>query len=74
MLRSTLALSGLRSRNPAGTAGSVNKSAESAHVNLIWSPLAQTNFGVEYIFARREIEDGQTGKLNRLQVGGQYLF
>jgi hypothetical protein len=73
-LRSTLALSTLRSANPAGTAGTVNKSADSAHVNLIWSPFAQTNFGVEYIFARREIENGQSGKLNRLQVAGQYLF
>jgi len=73
-LRSTLALSTLRSSNPAGTAGTVNKSADSAHVNLIWSPLPQTNFGIEYIFARREIENGQNGKLNRLQIAGQYMF
>jgi hypothetical protein len=73
-LRSTLALSGLRANNPAGTAGSVNKSAESGHLNLIWSPLAQTNFGVEYIHARREIESGEKGRLNRLQASAQYLF
>jgi len=73
-VRSTLALSALRSSNPAGTAGSVNRGAESAHVNVIWSPIAQTNLGLEYIFATREIQNGQTGKLNRLQIGGQYFF
>jgi hypothetical protein len=73
-LRSTIALSGLRSNNPAGTAGSVNKSAESAHVNVIWSPLAQVNLGLEYIHAKREIENGQTGRLNRLQASAQYSF
>jgi hypothetical protein len=74
VLRSTLALSELRSNNPAGTAGSVNRAAESAHLNVIWSPVAQVNLGLEYILAKREIQNGETGKLNRLQLGGQYLF
>ncbi|MGL4576303.1 MAG: DcaP family trimeric outer membrane transporter [Burkholderiaceae bacterium] len=73
-LRSTLALSGLRSSNPSGVAGSANKSADSAHLNLIWSPLVQTNFGLEYIYAKRVIENGQSGKLNRLQAAAQYIF
>jgi hypothetical protein len=73
-LRSTIALSGLRSNNPAGTAGNVNKAAESAHVNVIWSPLAQVNLGLEYIHATREIENGQKGHLNRIQTSAQYVF
>ncbi|MEO8523221.1 MAG: DcaP family trimeric outer membrane transporter [Caldimonas sp.] len=73
-LRSTVALSGLGSSNPAGTAGSVNKAAESAHVNVIWSPIAQVNLGLEYIHATREIEDGQKGRLNRIQAAAQYTF
>jgi DcaP outer membrane protein len=73
-LRSTLALSGVGSSNPDGTAGAVNKSAESVHANLIWSPVERTNLGVEYIFARREIQNGDTGNLNRLQVSAQYSF
>jgi hypothetical protein len=73
-LRSTVALSGLRSSNPAGTAGAANKAAESAHVNLIWSPVTQVNLGLEYIHARREIESGQTGQLNRIQAAAQYTF
>jgi len=73
-LRSTLALSTLRSNNPVGTAGSVNRGAESAHLNLIWSPTPKTNLGLEFIHATREIQDGQSGRLNRVQAAAQYLF
>ena len=73
-LRSTLALSGLHASNPAGTAASVNRSAQSAHLNVIWSPLPQTNLGLELLAARRETEDGQSGRLNRLQASAQYTF
>ncbi|WP_372525755.1 DcaP family trimeric outer membrane transporter [Piscinibacter sp.] len=73
-LRSTISMSGLRSANPIGTAGSVNRAAHSAHVNLIWSPVAQANMGLEYIRATREIQNGQKGSLNRLQASAQYSF
>lgn len=73
-LRSTIALSGLRSNNPAATAGSVNKAAQSAHVNVIWSPVAQVNLGLEYLHATREIQSGETGRLNRIQTSAQYVF
>jgi hypothetical protein len=73
-LRSTLVLSAARSGNPQGTAGAVNRGAQSAHLNLIWSPVPQTNFGIELIAARRETQDGQSGSLHRLQASAQYLF
>jgi len=73
-MRSTLALSGVGASNPAETAGSVNRSSQSAHLNLIWSPVAQTNFGLEYIHARREVQSGDAGTLNRLQASAQYFF
>ncbi len=73
-LRSTLAVSSVRSDNPLGTAGSVNKTATSAHLNLIWSPIPQTNFGLELIRATRETQNGQTGELNRVQLAAQYSF
>jgi hypothetical protein len=73
-LRSTVALSELASSNPAGTGASVNRRADSAHLNLIWSPVPQTNVGLEYIHAKREIQDGSAGSLNRLQASAQYLF
>lgn len=73
-LRSTLALSGLGASNPEGTAGSVNKGAKSAHLNVIWSPVPQTNFGLEFIHASRQTQDGQSGALNRVQASAQYFF
>jgi len=73
-LRSTLALSELGSSNPEGTAGSVNRDSQSAHLNVIWSPVAQTNLGLEYIHARRETQNGESGTLNRLQAAAQYSF
>jgi hypothetical protein len=41
---------------------------------VIWSPLAQTNLGLEYIRATRDIDNGEGGRLNRLQASAQYLF
>jgi hypothetical protein len=73
-LRSTLALSGVGSQDTAETTGAVNKNAQSGHLNLIWSPIEKTNFGVEYIHARRETRDGLSGRLNRLQMAAQYFF
>lgn len=73
-LRSTLALSVLRANNGVGTAGSVNREAESAHLNLIWSPVQRVNLGIEYLIARRETNDGSSGRLNRLQASAQYSF
>jgi len=52
----------------------VNKGAKSAHLNVIWSPVAQTNLGLELIHASRETQNGQAGRLNRVQASAQYLF
>jgi len=73
-LRSNLALSALQSNNPQGTAGGVNRSAASAHLNLIWSPTPRTNLGLEVIHASREVQSGDSGRLNRIQAAAQYLF
>jgi hypothetical protein len=73
-LRSSLVLSGSRETNPAGTPGSTNRSTHSLHANLIWSPIANTDVGVEYIHADRETEDGLKGHLNRFQASAKYVF
>jgi hypothetical protein len=73
-VRSTLALSTIHANNGPGTAGVVNKEAESAHLNVIWSPVSQANLGIEYLHARRQTTDGLSGSLNRLQASAQYLF
>jgi hypothetical protein len=73
-LRSNVVLSSASETNPPGTPASTNKSTQSAHVNLIWSPVANTDLGIEYIHANRETEDGLKGHLNRLQASAKYTF
>lgn len=73
-LRSSLVLAESRANNPGGTFGGINRGARSEHLNLIWSPLASVNLGVEWINARRITEDRSSGTLNRVQFGAQYLF
>jgi hypothetical protein len=73
-LRSNLVLSTAGENNPAGAPASTNKSTRSAHVNLIWSPVPNSDLGFEYIYADRETEDGLKGHLNRLQASAKYAF
>ncbi|HEX4524293.1 MAG TPA: DcaP family trimeric outer membrane transporter [Casimicrobiaceae bacterium] len=73
-LRSSLVLSSADETNPAGSPPNTNKSTHSAHVNLIWTPVAGSDLGVEYIYADRETEDGLKGHLNRLQAAAKYAF
>ena len=73
-LRSNIVLSSASENNPAGSPPSTNKSTRSAHVNLIWGPVPNTDLGVEYIYGFRETEDGLKGHLNRLQASAKYTF
>jgi len=73
-VRSTLALSALRAEKLSSSAPNVNKAAQSAHLNVIWSPVSQANLGLEYLYARRETADGARGNLHRVQASAQYLF
>lgn len=74
-LRSTLALSTARASTPSGaTTANMNESADTAHLNLLWSPVTNTTFGLELIHARRETADGRNGELNRVQTSAQYNF
>lgn len=50
------------------------KSAYTAHVNLIWSPVPQTNFGVEFIRVQGKLQDGQTSQGTRFQASAQFKF
>lgn len=52
----------------------VTESSESFHVNLLYSPVPRITFGGEIMWAEREIESGQEGDLNRLQLSAKYVF
>lgn len=73
-LRTTLTYSAQVVDNPASSGGGANHSAQSVHGNLVWSPLKGLDLGVEYMTARRELESGASGGLNRLQAFAKYGF
>lgn len=73
-LRSSLVLSTSSADLPSGTFGTNNRKDYSGHLNLIWTPWKNVDVGVEYIYAKREIENGQDGDLNRVQFSAQYTF
>ncbi len=52
----------------------VTSDASSLHVNLIYSPLPKLDFGVEYLYANREIESGVDGDLSRFQFSAKYTY
>lgn len=48
---------------------------DTAHVNLIWSPVPSANIGIEYIFGHRGFSDSNLdNQASRVQFGAQYLF
>ncbi|HLZ68112.1 MAG TPA: DcaP family trimeric outer membrane transporter [Aliidongia sp.] len=56
------------------TGPSANRSIDTVHTNLIWSPVPNTNLGIEYIYGRRETVANARGELNRMQVSAQFNF
>jgi hypothetical protein len=59
---------------PRRHCGRRQETAQSGHVNAIWSPAPKTNFGLEYLYGRRSTHDGANGRRNRVQLGAQYFF
>jgi len=74
-LRSTLAYARVDYDNDASlTGGGANKSSSSWTVNLFYTPIQKLDIGAEYRHAKREIESGAAGSLDRLQLTTKYTF
>jgi len=52
----------------------LNRSLETLHANLIWSPIPRANIGIEYIYDKRVTNQGLRGDDNRIQASVQYGF
>lgn len=52
----------------------ITQSAQSAHINLIYTPIPKLDVGAEYIWGQREIESGDKGEISRLQTHVKYSF
>lgn len=52
----------------------VTKTAQSYHLNLIYSPQPKLDFGAEVLWGSREMENGADGALTRLQFMAKYAY
>ena len=74
-LRGSLMYSAAQFDNdPLLTGLAVTEATQSIHANLIYSPLPKIDIGAELIFGERELENGQSGELDRLHMHVKYNF
>lgn len=58
--------------NPVEFTGTnVEEETYSDHVNLLYSLVEPVTFGIEYIYAQRELESGADGNTDRVQFSGK---
>ncbi|MDY0014357.1 MAG: DcaP family trimeric outer membrane transporter [Rhodocyclaceae bacterium] len=77
-MRSTWAYSLLMADNPTGLTAAgrdtLDKRLWSTHLNLIWSPVPQVDFGIEYLHGGRTVESGKSGDLDRFLMAAKYKY
>jgi len=62
------------SNDTALTGINANATAQSARVNIMWTPAPKLDFGIEMSTAKRELENGRSGELGRLDFMARYSF
>lgn len=73
--RSNFTWSAFNADNDTDLTGlNTTESTWSTRANLLFSPSKELTFGAEYAFARREVENGLEGDMNRLQFSAKYAF
>lgn len=72
--RSNLIYSQVDIDNPTGAAATENKKGSSITVNYFYSPVKQVSLGVMYLAGERQVENGDSGKINRIQASAKYTF
>lgn len=72
--RSSLVYGFEQADQPVFVDGGLTRQAQSLHGNLLWSPVRQVTIGLEYIYATRELVNGHTGALNRVQFSTRFDF
>lgn len=74
-LRSSVAASYFKADNPvAFTTRLVTDESWNGLANLIWNPVDPLDIGIEVLYAERQLEDGRTGNLQRVQFSTRYNF
>ena len=73
-LRSNFTFGAVDVNNPSFVEGDAYKRTVRFSSNLIWSPIPRIDLGGEYLWGRRENEDGDNGDATQLQVAVKYRF
>jgi len=74
-LRSTISYAMASADNPSTVdPTATTESISNASINLMYSPTKPLTFGIEYMMADRELENGVDGDLKRLQFMTKYVF
>jgi hypothetical protein len=60
--------------NPGFLQGDAYQSTLRASTNLLWSPIPRIDIGGEYMWGRRQNEDGESGDATQLQFAVKYRF
>jgi hypothetical protein len=60
--------------NPAGAAGTESKGSSSITINYLYRPVKNVTYGIMYLLGERETENGDDGKLSRIQASAKYSF
>jgi hypothetical protein len=72
--RTNIIISHSHANLPAYVNDSLTKKAYSAHINLLWNPRPQILFGLEYLYALRELQNDLNGDLSRFQFSSRFNF
>src|SRR6056297_319182 len=73
--RSNAVVSYMEVDNPVRFTGTgVSESNWSGQINLLYSPVPPFTFGIEYLMAEHELENGLDGRLDRVQFMAKYAF
>ena len=74
-LRSNLAASYFKADNPVLlTSGLATDESWNVFANIIYSPAQPIDIGIEYMYAERTTENGQSGNLQKVQISTKYSF
>lgn len=74
-VRSTIAGSYFKADNPVLlTTNQVTDESWNALANVIWNPVDPLDIGIEVMYAKRMLEDGRSGNLQRVQISTRYNF
>ena len=73
-LRSTFSYAMSSADNSSDIADTNTEEVSNYSANLFYSPTKKLSFGVEFMKAERELENGDDGDLRRVQFTGKYTF